>query len=117
MQNEYEEAIVSQAYTVFEISDVDKLSPEYLMMWFRRTEFDRYARFKSHGSARKIFDWNELCDTLLPIPAIDKQTSILKEYQVLIDRINLNNDLIQKLKETAQAIYNSGLWSLNFRNS
>jgi type I restriction enzyme, S subunit len=73
LQDEYEEAIVSQANTVFEISDVDKLLPEYLMMWFRRTEFDRYARFKSHGSAREIFDWNELCDTLLPIPAIENK--------------------------------------------
>jgi type I restriction enzyme S subunit len=109
---EYDEAIVSQAYTVFEISDVDKLLPEYLMMWFRRPEFDRYARFKSHGSAREIFDWNELCDTQLPIPTIDKQAAIVKEYHVLVDRINLNNSLIQKLEETAQVIYKQ--WFVEF---
>lgn len=53
--DEYEKAMVSQAYTVFEVLDENELSPEYLMMWFKRPEFDRYARFMSHGSAREIF--------------------------------------------------------------
>ena len=53
----YDDAIISQAYTVFEVIDQELLLPEYLMMWFRRPEFDRYARFHSHGSAREIFDW------------------------------------------------------------
>jgi type I restriction enzyme S subunit len=75
------------------------------MMWFRRPEFDRYARFKSHGSAREIFDWEEMCNTLLPIPHIDKQKEIVKEYNVIQNRIALNQQLIQKLEETAQAIY------------
>ena len=102
---EYNEAIVSQAYTVFEIIDKNELLPEYLMMWFRRPEFDRYARFKSHGSAREIFGWDEMCDTELPIPSIEKQKGIVKEYHILVDRIALNNQLITKLEETAQAIY------------
>ena len=54
--DKYDNAIVSQAYTVFEVIDYEQLLPEYLMMWFRRPEFDRYARFHSHGSAREIFD-------------------------------------------------------------
>ena len=66
--DEYDNAIISQAYTVFEVTDHEQLLPEYLMMWFRRPEFDRYARFHSHGSAREIFDWEELCDVMLPIP-------------------------------------------------
>jgi type I restriction enzyme S subunit len=74
-------------------------------MWFRRPEFDRYARFKSHGSAREIFDWEEMCNTLLPIPHITKQREIVKEYNILQNRITLNQQLIQKLEETAQAIY------------
>ena len=52
----YDDAIISQAYTVFEVTDHELLLPEYLRMWFRRPEFDRYARFHSHGSAREIFD-------------------------------------------------------------
>lgn len=110
--DEYEEAIVSQAYTVFEIIDKNELLPEYLMMWFRRPEFDRYARFKSHGSAREIFGWEEMCDTELPIPSIEKQKEIVKEYHILVDRIDLNNQLITKLEETAQAIYKQ--WFVDF---
>lgn len=103
--NEYDKALISQAYIPFEVTDPNQLDPEYLMMWFRRPEFDRYARFKSHGSAREIFDWDELCNTLLPIPHIDKQREIVKEYNTIQNRINLNQQLIQKLEETAQAIY------------
>lgn len=68
--------IISQAYTVFEVKNQDELLPEYLMMWFRRPEFDRYARFKSHGSAREIFSWEEMCDVFLPIPPIELQRKI-----------------------------------------
>lgn len=103
--DEYDEAIISQAYTSFEITDTEKLHPEYLMMWFRRPEFDRYARFMSHGSAREVFGWDELCNTMLPIPTPEKQREIVTEYNTVKNRIELNNQLIQKLEETAQAIY------------
>lgn len=103
--NDYEKALISQAYTPFEVKDNNELDPEYLMMWFRRPEFDRYARFKSHGSAREIFDWEEMCNVMLPIPHPDKQREIVKEYNTIQNRINLNQQLIQKLEETAQAIY------------
>lgn len=104
LENE-EDALVSQAYTVFEVIDEKKLLPEYLMMWFRRPEFDRYARFKSHGSAREIFDWDEMCEIKLPIPSIDKQKEIVREYHIIQSRIASNNQLIRKLEETTQAIY------------
>lgn len=103
--NDFDKALISQAYVPFEVKDCNELYPEYLMMWFRRPEFDRYARFKSHGSAREIFDWEEMCNTLLPIPHIDKQREIVKEYNTIQNRIALNQQLIQKLEETAQAIY------------
>jgi type I restriction enzyme, S subunit len=112
----FEKAIISQAYTCFEVIDEDKLLPEYLMMWFRRPEFDRYARFMSHGSAREIFGWEEMCNTILPIPTICKQKEIVKEYNVLLNRINLNNLLIQKLEETAQAIYKQWFVEFEFLN-
>ena len=100
-----EPAIISQAYTVFEIIDHDALLPEYLMMWFRRPEFDRYARFHSHGSAREVFDWDELSDVMLPIPTIDRQREIVAEYETLTNRIRLNEQMIAKLEATAQALY------------
>lgn len=100
-----DEAIISQAYTVFEVVDCDKLLPEYLMMWFRRPEFDRYARFHSHGSAREVFDWEELCDVQLPVPSIERQREIVSEYETLTLRIRLNEQMIEKLEATAQALY------------
>ena len=103
--DDFDKALISQAYVPFEVKNRNELDPEYLMMWFRRPEFDRYARFKSHGSAREIFDWEEMCNTLLPIPHIDKQREIVKEYNTIQNRIALNQQLIQKLEETAQAIY------------
>lgn len=105
LQLDFEQAIVSQAYTVFEVIDTEKLLPEYLMMWFRRSEFDRYARFKSHGSAREIFDWDELCDTTLPIPSIAEQQRIVAEYEALSRRIAINEQICTKLEETAAALY------------
>lgn len=75
------------------------------MMWFRRPEFDRYARFKSHGSAREIFSWEEMCDVELPIPPIEQQQKIVSEYETVTHRICLNEQIIAKLEETAQALY------------
>ena len=100
-----EKAIVSQAYTIFEVKNKQELLPEYLMMWFRRPEFDRYARFKSHGSAREIFSWEEMCDVELPIPSIEQQQKIVSEYEAITHRIRLNEQIITKLEETAQTLY------------
>ena len=102
---DYDAAIISQAYTVFEIIDREQLLPEYLMMWFLRPEFDRYARFHSHGSAREIFDWYELCNVMIPLPSIVRQREIVEEYETLSRRIHLNEQMIEKLEATAQALY------------
>jgi type I restriction enzyme S subunit len=110
--NDFDKALISQAYIPFEVKDSNELEPEYLMMWFRRPEFDRYARFKSHGSAREIFDWDEMLNTLLPVPHITKQREIVKEYNTIQNRIYLNQQLIQKIEETAQAIYKQ--WFVEF---
>ena len=100
-----DDAIISQAYTVFDIIDENEVSNKYLMMWFQRPEFDRYARFHSHGSAREIFDWDELCNVMVPLPSIERQREIVEEYETLSNRIRLNNQMIQNLEATAQALY------------
>lgn len=112
MLEHLDEGLVSQVYTVFEIIDHNELDPEYLMMWFRRPEFDRYARYKSHGSVREIFGWDEMCDVELPIPSIEKQREIVREYNTIVNRIQLNEQMNQKLEETAQAIYKH--WFVDF---
>ena len=100
-----EKCIISQAYETFEIVDKEQLDPDYLMMWALRPEFDRYARFKSNGSAREIFSWDEMCEVYLPVPDIATQRRIVAEYQAVEKRIATNEQLIAKLEETAQIIY------------
>ncbi|MCM1506765.1 MAG: restriction endonuclease subunit S [Ruminococcus flavefaciens] len=106
------ECIISNAYTVFEITDNKKLLPEYLMLWFMRPEFDRYARFKSHGSVREIFDWQQMCDVELPVPDIEKQQKIIDIYKIITERIDLKKRINKNLEEQAQAIFKS--WFVDF---
>lgn len=96
---------VSSAYQVFEIVDENKLNPRYLMMWFKRPEFDRYAIYYSHGSAHEFFEYEAMCDVMLPVPSIDRQREIVSEYETLSNRIRLNEQMIANLEETAQALY------------
>ena len=102
---DYDEGLVSNIYTVFEVKDENELLPEYLMLWFSRPEFDRYARFKSHGSVREIMDWDEMCKVELPVPSIDKQRSIVKAYQTITERIELKRRINDNLEATAQAVF------------
>ena len=100
-----EDCIISSSYTVFEVENKEELDPEYLMLWFSRPEFDRYARYKSHGSVREIFDWNELCMVELPVPDIEKQRNIVKAYKTITDRIALKQKINDNLVATLQIIY------------
>jgi len=102
---EVDEAIISQAYPIFEVKDDKELLPEYLMMWFERSEFDREACFHAVGGVRGSLEWEDFENLKLPIPHPNKQREIVKEYNSIQYRINLNKQLIQKLEETAQAIY------------
>lgn len=102
---EGEDCIISSSYTVFEIDKKNELVPEYLMLWFRRPEFDRYTRYKSHGSVREIFDWNELCMVELPVPSVEKQNSIVKAYKAIIDRIALKKKINDYLVATLSTVY------------
>jgi type I restriction enzyme S subunit len=109
---EMDEAIISQAYPVFEVIDPEILLPEYLMMWFSRPEFDREACFYAVGGVRGGLEWEDLCAMQLPVPAIEKQKEIVKEYHTIVNRIKLNQQLNRKLEETAQAIYKQ--WFVGF---
>ena len=94
---DYETGIVSNVYTVFEVIDEKQLIPQYLMLWFNRAEFDRFARYKSHGSVREIFDWNELCMVELPVPPIEEQRKIVQAYKTITDRIELKKKINDNL--------------------
>ena len=102
---DYDEGLVSNIYTVFEVKDENELLPEYLMLWFSRPEFDRYARFKSHGSVREIMDWDEMCKVELPVPSIEKQRSIVKAYNTITDRIELKRKINDNLAAQMRAYF------------
>ena len=94
---DYDEGLVSNIYTVFEVIDEHALMPEYLMLWFSRPEFDRYARFKSHGSVREVMDWEEMCNVELPVPSIEVQREIVSAYRTITDRIALKQRINDNL--------------------
>ena len=102
---DYDEGLVSNIYTVFEITDTSKLLPEYLILWFSRPEFDRYARFKSHGSVREIFDWDEMCRVELPVPPLNEQQKIVDTYNAITKRIQLKQKINENLEKTAQCLF------------
>lgn len=102
---DYEEGLVSNVYTVFEIIDEKQLIPEYLMLWFSRPEFDRYARFKSHGSVREVMDWDEMCKVELPVPPYEKQKEIVDGYKAITERIALKQKINDNLSAQMRAYF------------
>jgi len=93
-----EAGLISSTYTVFEVKDEEELLPEYLLLFFKRSEFDRYARFNSWGSARETFDWAEMCNVKLPIPDIKIQEAIVTIYHTLESRKKINEQLKDSIK-------------------
>ena len=102
---EDDEAIMSPAYPMFEVIDKSVLLPQYLMMWFSRSEFDREASYYAVGGVRGSLTWEDFCNMRLPVPPIKRQREIVAEYETLIRRIHLNEQIIQRLEDTAQALY------------
>ena len=99
-----EDAIMSPAYPVFEVYK-EGLHPDYLQMWFSRSEFDREAVFYAVGGVRGSLDWDDFMDMKLPIPSIAEQQHIVDQYNAIKNRIENNKRIIAKLEEAAQALY------------
>lgn len=112
LSKEEETFIVSPAYDVFEIIDGAELLPEYLMMWFSRAEFDRNSWFYTDTDVRGKLGWDSLCGMHLPVPSLEKQQEMVNEYNIIANRIKLNDQLNDKLEETAQALYK--YWFVDF---
>lgn len=112
LMQEHDNAIISSAYYVFEVKNQNELLSEYLMMWLSRSENDRYLWFKSGADVRGSISWDDFCSIEINIPSIEKQREIVKEYHTITDRIKLNEQLNQKLEDTAESIYKE--WFVNF---
>ena len=106
---EDEDCVVSSAYQVFEIKKKDKLIPEYLMMWFKRSEFDRYARYMSKGSAHEFFEYSDMEEVKLPIPDIKIQEAIANIYSVYMTRKRLNEQLKAQIKDICPILIRGSL--------
>lgn len=106
--NTKEDIVVSSVNEVFSMQE-DKLYPEYLCMFFNRTEFDRYARFHSWGSARETFTWNDLIDVKIPIPDIAIQKSIAEMYTVYNKRKEINEQLKAQIKNICPILIKGSL--------
>lgn len=92
-----EPAIVSPAYFMFEIIDIEILDPEYLMMWFRRPEFDRMCWLKTDGSVRGGITWDDICRLEVPVIPIEEQLHIVKNYNIITERIRLKQKINDNL--------------------
>lgn len=96
--------IVSSSYINFKCKDENLLKPEYLFLILSRSEFDRYSRFNSWGSARETFDWEELCRVQIPLPPIEVQQSIVNLYHCMEEAKKIASEAREKLKEICPAL-------------
>jgi type I restriction enzyme S subunit len=101
--------IVSSSYIVFRVKRKDKLIPSYLNIFFKRSEFDRYARFNSWGSAREAFAWEDMCEVKIPIPDIKVQQSIVNIYNAYITRRDINERLKAQIKDICPILIKGSL--------
>lgn len=105
LYDEEKPAIVSPAYFMFEVIDNSILNGDYLMMWFRRPEFDRICWLHTDGSVRGGITWDDICRLELPIPPIENQLEIVNSYKTITERIALKQKINDNLDDTAQTLY------------
>lgn len=107
--------IVSPAYDVFEITSSDVL-PEYLMLWFRRKEFDRQCWFFTDADVRGGLHLDALKSIEIKVPSIEEQRQIVAQYQSIANKIKVNEQICEKLESTAQALYKHWFVDFEFPN-
>lgn len=104
-----EDCVVSSAYQIFEISAKDKLYPEYLMMWYKRSEFDRYARYMSKGSAHEFFEYEDMEEVQIPIPSLEIQKAIASMYSAYKERQRIANSLKEQINNICPVLIRGSL--------
>lgn len=98
-------AIVSPAYFMFRVKDENKVLPDFLMLIFKRNDFDRNCWFRTDGSVRGGITWNDICEIELPVPDLKEQEKIVNTYKAITKRIQLKQKINENLEKTAQTIY------------
>ena len=110
-------SIVSPAYFLFEVIDTNEIEPEYLMLCFRRPDFDRMCWFRTDASVRGGITWEDVCDLVIPVPSITEQRKIVHDYQVITDRIELLRKMNENLEEQMKALFGRFFIDYAFCNS
>ena len=102
---DYDEAIMSPAYYIFRIKNTNEVLPDYLAMWFMRTEFDREASYIAVGGVRGSMPWEDFCDMKLPVPDLKEQEKIVNTYNAITKRFQLKQKINENLEKTAQCLF------------
>ena len=105
------EHIVSSIYGVFYTKD--ELLPEFLMLYFKRPEFDRYVRFNSWGSAREVFTMEDMKDVAIPLPNLHTQKEIVNIYKSYVERQRIATKLKEQLNNLCPILVKGSLQSNN----
>ena len=98
-------ALVSPAYFMFKIKNEDEVLPEFLMLLFKREEFDRNCWFRTDGSVRGGITWDDICEIKLPVPDIKEQQKIVDTYNAITNRIQIKQKINENLEKTAQCLF------------
>lgn len=98
-------AIVSPAYFTFRVKDENKVLPDFLMLIFKRNDFDRNCWFKTDGSVRGGITWNDICEIEFPVPDLKEQEKIVNTYNAITKRIQLKQKINENLEKTAQCLF------------
>lgn len=96
-------------YVVFGVSNVNKLLPEYLMLWLSRREFQRSTLFFAMGSVRDTFSFDLMRDVEIPIPDIKIQKSIAEIFAVYNERKSINERLKVQIKDICPILIKGSL--------
>jgi len=113
---EYDEAIMSPAYSIFRVKDTNEILPDYLNMWFKRSEFDRECSFIAVGGVRGSMPWEEFARIKVLVPEIDEQKRLVRDYKVISDRITLKQKINDNLREIATFIFSKNIRYITSRN-
>ena len=98
-------AIVSPAYFIFRVKNENKVLPDFLMLIFKRDDFDRNCWFRTDGSVRGGITWNDICEIEFPVPDLKEQEKIVNTYKAITKRIQLKQKINENLEKTAQTIF------------
>ncbi len=86
--------------TAFFIKETAKeiILPQYLYMFYNRSQFDRYAITNSWGSATELFSFEEMCDIDITLPSIDQQRKYVDVYLALQNNLAAYQSKVEELK-------------------